>query len=44
MIDEFISANAVLEAEIKTADGELPKLPAARFRMARRVSRIRRAI
>ena len=26
MIDEFISANAVLEAEIKTADGELPKL------------------
>ena len=24
MIDEFISANAVLEAEIKTADGELP--------------------
>lgn len=26
MIDEFIEANAVLEAEIKTADGELPKL------------------
>lgn len=43
MIDEFISANAVLEAEIKPQT-ENCRSSAARFRMARRVSRIRRAI